>query len=255
MNLVWLLFSFNGRINRVQFWLGTIGAGVGGLVLFFLLGVLFTPTASKDPAQVISSFLFALMPVWLLLCWAGLALQVKRFHDRGRSGLWTMLPLLPAMMVISSLVTAVAALIPASQSLASMEAVMVGAMASAGIWVVILNLVHLFMFVDLGCMPGRAEANKYGNPPPGGLGGGPSPVGGAPIPGQPSRATTQSIPGVTASTLTGAESAIDRAIAQSKQRPAAPAPAMAPRPAMATAQPSGGLRPATPGSFGRRPTR
>lgn len=260
MNLLWLLFGFKGRINRAQFWLGTVGAGVGGMMLFALFGVLFTPMKSDNPAQAVSALFYTAMPVWLLLSWSGFALHVKRFHDRGRSGAWTMLPVLPLMMILSSLFTAVAAFVAATQSgsVANVEAVALAAFASAGIWILILILVQLFMFVDLGCMPGKPEANKYGNPPGGGLGGGApvggAPTGGVPIPGQASRANAQPAPNV-ASTLVSAESAIERAIAAQKREGAVPSASLGPRPAMATAQPSSGPRPATPGSFGRRASR
>jgi len=260
VNLVWLLFSFNGRINRTQFWLGTVGAAVGGWLLFMVLGVVLAPIKSDNPAQAVSALLSVAAPVWLLLSWIGFALHVKRFHDRGRSGAWTMLPVLPMMMIMSSLFTAVAAFVSAAQSgsLASVEAVAMAALASAGIWILILFLVQLFMFVDLGCMPGKPEANRYGNPPGGGLGGGApvrgAPTSGVPIPGQPSRANAQPAPSA-ASTLLSAESAIERAIAAQKREAAAPSASLGPRPAMATAQPGGGPRPATPGSFGRRASR
>jgi hypothetical protein len=54
--------------------------------------------------------------------------------------------------------------------------------------------------------------------------------------------------------LTGAESAIERAIAAQTKQQAAHATPLTPRPAMA-AQPAGGLRPAAPGSFGQRAAR
>jgi uncharacterized membrane protein YhaH (DUF805 family) len=34
-----LLFGFNGRIGRGQYWLGCMGAGVGGMVIIFALGI------------------------------------------------------------------------------------------------------------------------------------------------------------------------------------------------------------------------
>lgn len=260
VNLVWLLFSFNGRINRVQFWLGMVGASVGCMLLLFMLGVLFGPMSSTNPAHAFSSFFYMLTPVWLLSSWSGFALQVKRLHDRGRSGAWTMLPMLPMVMITWSMVTAIVSAIAALKNgaAANLEVIFFGAIFSAGIWVLILVLVWIFMFVDLGCLPGRAEANKYGNPPGGGLGGG-APVGGAPIggvtiPGQPSRASAQPAPSA-ASTLMSAENAIERAIAAQKREATAPSASLGPRPAMATAQPGGGPRPATPGSFGRRASR
>ncbi len=262
MNLVWLLFSFNGRINRLQFWLGMFGAGVGGVLLFFVLGLMLMPQGQMPKTaggalQVISSIAFTVAPVFMLLSWIGFALQVKRFHDRGRSAAWTMLPILPVMMIMSSVVSAVAQVMHAMEtgSLAGGEAVFAGAMTSVGIWVLILNLINIFMFVDLGCMPGKNGPNKYGNPPGDGLGGG-APIGGAPVLERTPPTVTQSIPGMSppkpapamvGSSLSNAESAIERAIAaHAKQTQTVP-----PR---AGAQSAAGLRSATPGSFGRKVT-
>lgn len=248
--MVSLLFGLKGRINRAQYWLGVSIAGVGGMVLFFLLAAMTLPAGnfakgtvdSVAALHLISSMGVSFGLPLVLMGWIGSALQVKRFHDRGRSGLWALAPMVPAFMLMSSIV----------------GGLLTGAhpehiASSAGLWFILLQVVQLVMFVDLGCMPGKAEANKYGNPPGGGLGGGGAPAGGVTGPSQPSRASTSPVPGM-GSTLTSAESAIDRAIAeQRKQSPAAASPAsLGPRPA---AQPAAGLRPATAGSFGRRASR
>lgn len=255
MNLLWLLFGFKGRINRAQFWLGWSGA----TVVVWLLGAAFV--AMSGPAHAFTAFTYSLALQWALMSWVGFALQVKRYHDRGRSGVWTLLPVLPTVMVFFSIFTALAAYLAGASrgAVIDLNTVVMGAMASAGVWLVILVLVYLFMFVDLGCMPGKPEANKYGNPPGGGFSGGSAPAGGAPaggvtIPGQTSRPSAQPALAM-ASTLTGAESAIERAIAAQKRAASAPSVSPSPRPAMASAQPSGQPRSATPGSFGRRASR
>lgn len=254
MNLLWLLFGFKGRINRAQFWLGWSGA----TVVVWLLGAAFV--AMSGPAHAFTAFTYSLALQWALMSWVGFALQVKRYHDRGRSGVWTLLPVLPTVMVFFSIFTALAAYLAGASrgAVIDLNTVVMGAMASAGVWLVILVLVYLFMFVDLGCMPGKPEANKYGNPPGGGFSGGGAPIGGAPkssvpIPGQSSRASAQPAP--IGSTLSSAESAIERAIAAQKRAGSAPAAPLGPRPAMASAQPSGQPRPTMPGSFGRRASR
>ena len=241
MGLVSLLFSFKGRINRAQFWLGNIGAGVGGVMLLFLLGVLLMPTEefSKTGPSVmhmLSVMGLVMGPPLLLMSWIGLALQTKRFHDRGRSGLWTLLPIVPAMMMGMTVFSALSSGESPEQ-----------AFASLGHWMLVAQAINLFMFVDLGCMPGKESPNKYGNPPGGGLSGG-APLGG-PIPGQaaPSKPAT-AMPGMS---LAGAESAIDRAIAARTKQAQAPQRA-APRPQAAA--PMAPTHAATPGSFGRKVT-
>jgi uncharacterized membrane protein YhaH (DUF805 family) len=241
VGLVSLLFSFSGRINRAQFWLGNIGAGVGGVMLLFMLGVMFMPKeeiskTTEGMLHMLSVMGVVLGPPLMLMSWIGLALQTKRFHDRGRSGLWTMLPLLPATMIMVSVVSGVA-------SGAHPEQIV----SSIGMWLLLLQGINLFMFVDLGCMPGQEGPNKYGNPP----GSGPSSP--SAVPGAPSKgAPAQSIPGMGQShALVGAESAIDRAIAARAKQAQAPLRA-APRPQSPV--PMAPMRAATPGSFGRKVT-
>lgn len=247
MNLVSLLFGFSGRINRTQYWLGCVIGGVGGAMLLFLLTVLTMPQGGypKSPegvAQFISSVSVAFGLPLLLIGWVGTALQTKRFHDRGRSGLWTLAPMVPAMMIVTTVISG-------AVTGASFEHVA----SSIAMWFLLLQVIQLVMFVDLGCMPSKAEPNKYGNPPGGGFSGG-APMGGAPAPA-PSRAgkAPVTVPGMGGSTLTNAESAIERAIAE-RGKQQQQAPVASPRPALAmAAQPAaGGLRPAASGSFGRK---
>ncbi|MBL8546226.1 MAG: DUF805 domain-containing protein [Hyphomonadaceae bacterium] len=238
MTLVSLLFGFKGRINRVQFWLGNIGAGFGGIMLLFLLGVMFIPTAEipKTGAgmlHMMSVMGLVLFPPLALIAWISFALQTKRFHDRGRSGLWTLLPLLPGFMISATVFAALAGGETPEQALSSI-----------GTWLLVTQAINLFMFVDLGCMPGKNQDNKYGPPPGGGAGGAPF------VPNQnaPAKMPTP-IPGMS---LAGAESAIDRAIAAREKQ--APATQAAPRPALRPAA-TAPMQPATAGSFGRRVSR
>lgn len=243
MNLVSLLFGFKGRINRAQFWFGNLGAGFGGILLMFVLGVMFMPTEEfpKTTAgflHFVSVMGVIIGPPLFLMCWIGLALQTKRFHDRGRSGLWTMLPMLPAMMITTTIVTSLAGGQTPDQ-----------AVASVGMWVLITQAVNIFMFVDLGCMPGKEGANKYGPPPGDGFGGG-APSSSGPIPGQTTPVKTSTpIPGMG---MTSAESAIERAIAAREKHAQAPV-AQTPARSFATAPSTQtAMRPAAAGSFGRK---
>ena len=44
MGLVSLLFSFKGRVNRTQYWLGTIGVNVANWILMVVLSSAATAT-------------------------------------------------------------------------------------------------------------------------------------------------------------------------------------------------------------------
>lgn len=233
MSLVNLLFGFNGRINRLQYWVGTLGAGFAAGLLVF--AVVFTsilgasaPQAKTAAAGIGIGLLIFLCAVMMVTSWIGLALQWKRFHDRGRPGWVAMAPLLPMTMLMVTIISG-----------ATTGADIMQVAASANLWMLLLWAINLFFFIDLGCLPGKAEANQYGNPPgPGFGGGGPRPT--TPQPQAPAGPA----PANAMSSLFGAQSAMDRAIAEHKAAPAAP---MAARPAMAAA----GAAP----SFGRRQAR
>jgi uncharacterized membrane protein YhaH (DUF805 family) len=236
VSLVNLLFGFSGRINRTQYWVGTLGAGFAAGFLVF--AVVFTsilgataPQAKTAAAGIGIGLLLFLCVVMMVTSWIGLALQWKRFHDRGRPGWVAMAPVLPMTMVMVTIISG-----------AATGADIMQVAASANLWMLLLWAINLFFFIDLGCLPGKAEANQYGNPPgPGFGGGGPRPT--TPQPQAPAGAT----PTNAMSSLFGAQSAMERAIAEHK---AAPAKATAARPAIATASATG----AAP-SFGRRQAR
>ncbi len=79
-----LLFAFDGRIGRRTWWLWGVAAMLGlamyATVLLRVAGVAATTTDTV---------------VNLLLLWPALALSVKRWHDRGKSGWWVLVALVP----------------------------------------------------------------------------------------------------------------------------------------------------------------
>lgn len=87
MDWKYLLTSFEGRINRGKFW-----AGVGVL---FAVGILanlidvMLGTMSESGFGVVSGI------VGLISLYLGLALYAKRWHDRDKSGWWSLILLVP----------------------------------------------------------------------------------------------------------------------------------------------------------------
>jgi uncharacterized membrane protein YhaH (DUF805 family) len=81
MDLSQLLFGFSGRINRAKYWI-TVGLYLAAMViaglLFFILGfgVLF---------YVIVAVLYIAMLI------SGIAVGIKRLHDRDKSAWWLLL--------------------------------------------------------------------------------------------------------------------------------------------------------------------
>ncbi len=79
-----LYFDLRGRLSRRQFWLHGVLALVGvALGAHALLGIARVPPRTAD------------VLVNLLLLWPALAVSVKRWHDRDRSGWWVLLNLVP----------------------------------------------------------------------------------------------------------------------------------------------------------------
>jgi uncharacterized membrane protein YhaH (DUF805 family) len=91
--LAWLLFSFEGRIRRSEFWLYTLGVGLVYALIFVLIGV---ALALLLPAPL---RLYGIIGWWGLnivaVGWPATAVCSKRLHDRDKSGLWMLLYLIP----------------------------------------------------------------------------------------------------------------------------------------------------------------
>ncbi len=92
----WLLFSFQGRLNRQPWWLASLALW---LISSVLMGVIFSllmqtgPDGSPDLMTV---------PLWvhfigLIFLWPILALGCKRLHDTDRSGWWQLLNFIPVI--------------------------------------------------------------------------------------------------------------------------------------------------------------
>ena len=85
-NIDWkdFLFGFEGRINRGKFWLGVA-------ILYVVPWLFFILAAVTE-----SSFLYILAALVLLIAiWPGLAISIKRWHDRGKSGWWILIAFVP----------------------------------------------------------------------------------------------------------------------------------------------------------------
>jgi|SRR5688572_1305271 uncharacterized membrane protein YhaH (DUF805 family) len=84
MNLRDLLLRLNGRIDRRTWWLWGVALPIGLSVYFtVLLRVAGVSPRGTDLA------------VNLLLLWPTLAVSVKRWHDRDKTGWWVLVALIP----------------------------------------------------------------------------------------------------------------------------------------------------------------
>lgn len=95
-----LLFSFQGRINRARFWLVHLGIFVVEAIIISLMGG-GAAIMSGNYEQVIVVFGGATGFVWaivgVLVFWISLAVGVKRWHDRNKTGWWMLILFVPVI--------------------------------------------------------------------------------------------------------------------------------------------------------------
>lgn len=93
----YVLFSYDGRINRTEYWTMGIFPLLG---LALLWGLIFVPVLYFFPAISI------LISVGAFVClvWGFAATSVKRCHDIGHSGFWTFLYLIPGVALVGLVV-------------------------------------------------------------------------------------------------------------------------------------------------------
>ena len=94
MNLQSLLFSFHGRINRLPFWVVSLILMGWGATFQQLMG----PFGPDNPMTIGSGL--ATIANLIVVLWIWLAVQIKRWHDRDKSGWWALLNLIPVIGLI-----------------------------------------------------------------------------------------------------------------------------------------------------------
>jgi uncharacterized membrane protein YhaH (DUF805 family) len=91
--VLWMLFSFEGRIPRRVYW-GTriIAFGCFYAVMFAIGGILQNLNVKQEFENV---FIFVLLPFCIPMVWIELATSAKRWHDRDKSGWWYLISFIP----------------------------------------------------------------------------------------------------------------------------------------------------------------
>ena len=84
------LFTIFGRIGRKKYWIGTLIAwaiflGVGGI----------SNAINPDPETLTTAEMWILLPTVPIALWIAFAARIQRLHDRGKSGFWLLLSLIP----------------------------------------------------------------------------------------------------------------------------------------------------------------
>ena len=88
-----LYLSLSGRVNRRSFWLH----GVLGLLVLGIVGMALLEIAGLHAER-------AERWVNLLIAWPAIAISVKRWHDRDKSGWWVLIALIPIVGQLWALV-------------------------------------------------------------------------------------------------------------------------------------------------------
>ena len=98
--MVDLLFGFQGRANRAKWWLVALAIFVVEMIVF---AALFGGVAmSGDPEQIRAAVMAPLALIVLVVfgvvaTWVSLAVAVKRYHDRNKSGWWVLIIFVPVI--------------------------------------------------------------------------------------------------------------------------------------------------------------
>ena len=138
MNLMGLLFSFEGRINRGKFWLAVLAYVVISIVLALLLII-----------PVLGWLLAGIGYLGMIV--SGIFVAIKRLHDRNKPGWWVAI-----FYVIPMILSGASAYM-------TYEA---GEQTSMAMLISLISLaISLWALVELGCLRGTVGPNQYGPDP------------------------------------------------------------------------------------------
>jgi uncharacterized membrane protein YhaH (DUF805 family) len=155
MDFGYLYTSFEGRINRKPYWIGLIVLIIIMMVIIFgasflLIGSIVEPTFQTRLVTFVLQILFL---------YPSTALMVKRLHDRNRPSYWAAFILVP--MVLKSLT-----------DMMGMTGDALHQNALDYLLNIIVFVVSIWFFIELGCLRGTVGSNQYG----------PDPLGAIPVP-------------------------------------------------------------------------
>jgi uncharacterized membrane protein YhaH (DUF805 family) len=92
MDWNYVFLNFQGRLNRQPFWIAT-------LVLWLLsMGATFVTSILFGSQSAVTTFVQAVVALVLLI--PSLAVAVKRYHDRDKSGWWILIVFIPIIGLI-----------------------------------------------------------------------------------------------------------------------------------------------------------
>jgi uncharacterized membrane protein YhaH (DUF805 family) len=106
MDWQWLFSSFEGRINRAKFWLGSFALWVLWMLVNVVLWTVFGMRYAEG--DIFPDMGPVAWLVWVIialaLTYATFAVWAKRWHDRDKSGWWSLIMFVPIVGAIWILV-------------------------------------------------------------------------------------------------------------------------------------------------------
>jgi uncharacterized membrane protein YhaH (DUF805 family) len=94
MTFIEMLFSFKGRIGRLTYWGVSFALLAVEFVGFFILDTMDKAISGSQSGS--SDFIFLLLLIFTgFIFWSLLAISVKRWHDRDKSGWWMLVGFIP----------------------------------------------------------------------------------------------------------------------------------------------------------------
>jgi uncharacterized membrane protein YhaH (DUF805 family) len=141
-------FSPSGRVSRSQYWLRFF-------VPVLLIGIVLNlAELTGNPLIRMVQSVFQ-----LIVLWPGIAVLIKRIHDRGKSGwlVWALYgPLIVAILFTIAVLIAIAA--------GSGGAAWGWGIIAVALWTAVVG-VAIWFLVEFGCLRGTIGANRYGPDP------------------------------------------------------------------------------------------
>jgi uncharacterized membrane protein YhaH (DUF805 family) len=141
MDFVNIFISFSGRINRAKYWIAVLIFTAINLV-FVALAYLASQSTALHGVKT---------AVGIATMISGIAVAIKRLHDRNKSG-WFVLLFVVAPAILLGLGLAIGTMSTGSDFIAT------------ALWLIAI-VIGVWSFVELGCLRGTIGRNKYGSDP------------------------------------------------------------------------------------------
>ena len=141
-------FSPSGRISRAQYWLRYFLPVLAVVIILSLIEL-----AVGEGARVLLSVFH------LVALWPGIAVLIKRIHDRNKSGWLVWLLYGPSLLAIIFTISAAIVFAFVGSAVAAAFGIVAGVL-----WLAVF-VVAIWFFIEFGCMRGTVGANRYGPDP------------------------------------------------------------------------------------------